>query len=202
MNCFTLKAASVSGSWVQFTLQDLPVPISDSQFILMSKPQSPILLLKTVRRGDTETGLYEGDVISFNNQEWLICYERGFYAINSHFVIMHFNNLTDWKLVGTNTTKMSDINLKLKSRHMFKYRNCYFRLNDIVSAVDDKLILKTFADPIDISEISQECGISYNKQRLYLGDKIHGSPIRLHKGRLCVSLNGEIVDITTMEVGK
>ena len=199
MDCFILKAMSVNGNWIQFSLEELPVPISDSQFVLMKKPQSPILTLKSIRRGDPDTGLFEGDVVQYNDCEWLICYERGFYAISSNFVITYFQNLTNWKLIGTNETKMSDINLKLKSRHMFKYRNCYFRLNDIVSAVDDKLIVRTFANPISTDEISQECGISFEKRRLYLGDKINNSPVHLHNGRLCISQNGEVVDITTME---
>ena len=67
----------------------------------MNRENSPILDLNNIRRGDPETGLYEGDVIEHDGDLWLICYERGFYAINQAYVIKYFENIDSFEYKGT-----------------------------------------------------------------------------------------------------
>lgn len=184
MNCFILKSISASGLWTEFTLNDLPVPIDNKSFILMARPDSPILDLSNVRRGDPSTGLYEGDVILCDDETWLICYERGFYAINDAYVVRYFDKLTDFQYLGVRENFNISIPLKLKKKHMFRYNTTMFHMQDIIAAVHGKLLLNMFADPVSPDLICQECAFTYNNHKVFLGDSVGSDIIHLSNGRL------------------
>lgn len=184
MNCFTLKSTSADGLWVTFTMADLPVPIDSKHFILMAKSGTPILDLGNIRRGDPESGLFEGDVILFEDDLWLVCYERGFYVINRAYIIKYFDSLHDIKVLGVRENYDIEIPLKLKKKHMFRYGKTVFVLQDIIAAVNGKLILNMFVDPIDTSGICQECAFTYEQHKVFFGDKVGNDHIHLSNGRI------------------
>lgn len=184
MDCFTLKSILADGTSLPFTLYDLPVPIDNRNYILMNRINTPILDLNNIRRGDPESGLYEGDVIQHAGEMWLVCYERGFYVINHAYVIKHFSDLDDYEYIGIRENLKIDIPIKTKRTHMFRYKTTMFHLRDIRAAVDGKLILSMFHDPVVIDEVHQECSFTYNGHKVFLGDEIDGDKIHLQDGRL------------------
>lgn len=184
MNCFTLKSILADGRQVIFTLKDLPVAIDNSHFILMNRKNSPILDLHSIRRGDPESGLFEGDVVVHNGDKWLVCYERGFYVINSAYIIKHFKDIPGYEYIGLRENLNIDILIKLKRTHMFRYKTVTFYLQDIRAAVNNKLILSMFTDPISPDDICQECSFTYEKHKVFLGDRVGNDVIHLEKGRL------------------
>lgn len=187
VNYFIMKALTVDNNWYEFSLEDIPTMIDESLFVLLGKENSPKLQLKTIRRGDPESKLYEGDVINFDGMNWLICYERGFYAINSIYVSKHLYQLSEYSYIGTCDDVDKIVPINFKSNHLFKYKDLIFRFNDITGGFDGKIIVRACKEPIEPKDIQQECCMSINKQKVYLGDCIDNSVVVLQGGRIALS---------------
>lgn len=198
MNCFIMKALTLDSEWYEFTLADIPTLQTQEQFVLMNKPGAPILRNKLLRRGDPETGLYEGDVIKYDGMLWLVCYERGFRVINSDYTLRYLYHLDNFTRVGFYTDIQGLPSLTFKKRFLFKYKEQVFRLEDIVGAYEGNLLLRSVSKPVPADEIQQDCGMRSNGTLLYLGDSVQGSPTRLAGGRVVYDRDdGELIDVAT-----
>ena len=197
MNYYIMKALTHNGSWFEFTMSDLPTLFNSTEFVLLGRKNTPKLYLKSIRRGDVDTGLYEGDVVSMDGCEWLICYERGFYAINADYVVKYLYDLIDYKFLGTCETIKSPAPINFREKHLFMYRDTIFRLNDIVGAYEGKLLLRSVSKPVDVQDIKQECCLSYKGSRLYIGSVLEDGIIEVHYGRVCLNKNGILTDVVT-----
>lgn len=198
MNYFIMKARTLSDEWYEFSLADIPTLQNREQFVLMSKPGAPILSNQRLLRGDREFGVFEGDVVKALGRLWLICYERGFHAINTDYSIKHLYQLGEFDKVGYCTEFMGLPPITFKRRFLFKYKEQIFRLEDIVGAYDGKLLLRSVSAPVDASEIQQDCGVRCGGPLLYLGDEVKESSIRLAGGRIVIDGgNGKLIDIAT-----
>lgn len=197
MACYIMKALTLNDEWFTFDMCDLPTVYAPNEFALLGKPNTPRLLLKTVRRGDRCTNLFEGDIISMEDDLWVICYERGFYAINSNYVIRYLNTLTEFEVVGDCTFMKSPVPINFREKHLFKYKDVIFRLNDIIGAYKGKLLLRSVSNPVDVNDINQECCLAHNGSRVFLGDIIDNEKVVLRYGRVCTVKDKKFTDITT-----
>lgn len=197
MNCFIMKALTLDNDWFEFTIKDIPTLFNSNEFVLLNRPNTPKMLVNSIRRGDAESGLYEGDVIVEDGIQWLICYERGFYAINTDFVIKYLYKLNDYEVIGDCKTVDTKIPIVFRQRYLFKYNEKIFRLQDIVGAYQDKFLLRSVSNPVPPEDVKQECCITYNGVRVYLGDVFDGYTVELHGGRITLCKDGEIQDLIT-----
>ena len=179
-----MKADTTSGSSYTFSILDIPVYLSNTEFILIKKDNSPILLGNTIRIGDEESGLYVNDIVKKNGVEYLISYERGFYGISRDYVRCYLSDLSDCKYVGTYDTMDFDIPVQKKKRIRFKYKTTIFTLHDIIGCFENKLLLRLDKTPVDPKLCQQEVGIYYKGKRLYLGDKTDQGTIIMQDGRI------------------
>lgn len=186
MQSFIMKALTHSHSnWYVFSISDIPVLVKPNLISLMRIPNSPILELDTTRRGDADTSLFEGEIVSYNDDEWLICYERGFYAINKDYVICSLTNLTGCtKLGDVGFDREFPVSFSVKQKLLFKHNSAIFRLESICGYFEGKLLLRSFKSPIDPNEVKQDCGCVYNDQKLFLGDVTPMGTVTLHNGIL------------------
>lgn len=189
-----MKALTLENSWYQFEMSDLPTLFSDNKFALLGKENSPLMYIDTIRRGDRDSGLYEGDVIRMNDDLWVVCYERGFYAINTQYITTYLDSLSDYEFIGVESDVDIPIPINYRLKHLFKYKDTIFRLNDIVGAYKGKLLLRSIHNPVDVSKIQQECCMVYNHKRIYLGDTINGNKVVLKYGRIILS-NGKDIQL-------
>ena len=197
MSCFAMTALSLSGQWTPFEIEDVPVTFTEDEFALLKRPGSPRLLLKTIRRGERETGLYEGDIIEADGDRWLVCYERGFYAINTDYVIKYLNQFDSFKLLGTLHDTSFPIPMTERAKHLFRYKDYIFRINDIIGVYLDGMILRCVSKQIPFDEIHQECCITYNKERVYLDDVFDKGKVCLYHGRVAFEKDGTYTDLAT-----
>lgn len=199
MACYIMKALTLNREWFQFEMSDLPTTFNTSEFVLLDKPNTPRLLLKTIRRGDRDTMLFEGDIIRMNNCNWLVCYERGFYVINSDYVVRYLNSLSEYEVIGDTLTHTSPVPINFREKHLFKYKDTIFRLNDITGAYGGKLLLRSVSGPVSVEDVNQECCLTHNGSRVFLGDKIGKSTVVLKYGRVVLKEKGKNIyrDIAT-----
>lgn len=193
-----MKARTLDNKWYPFTMQDVPTRINNSEFALMQRPNTPLLLLKEIRRGDDYHDVYEGDIIFAEGKEWLVCYERGFYAINTDRITRHLHTFSDFKIVDNCFDREFPIPILMRSKHLFKHRDVIFRLEDIIGSYDEKnVILRSFSAPVPSVEIQQECGVMLDSVRVYFGDIVNDKRICLYKGRVAYTDGNSYTDVTT-----
>ena len=198
MRCFIMKALTLKGKWFPFTLEDVPTRFNKEEFALLKRPNTPRLLLKELLRGDPESGLYEGDIIKWREENWMVCYERGFYIINEKYVTQTLDQLDNYELVGNCFDMEFPIPILRRNKCLFKYNNVVFRLDDIVGPCgNNHIILRSFKDPVPIADIQQDAGIMRNKLRLYFGDITNEGVVDLYKGRIVYRKDNTIVDVIT-----
>ena len=183
MNCLMLKAISTNQEWVTFTISDVPTPIQDGLFVLLMRPNSPILKLDSIRRGDEDTMLFEGDVIEEDNTRYLICYERGFYAIDSDYIVRSLDSFKEIKIVGNVDTVDIGVPISFKKTLLFKYKNCIFKINDIIGGTKDGIFINSLAEEIPFDRIQQDCCLSIAKKRVFLGDKFEDNTLTMSHGQ-------------------
>ena len=198
MKSFKMRARTLDRKhWYEFTIADIPMHFTPEEFLIFSKPGSPRLLLDTIVRGADMYNLFEGDIVLDGNEEYLICYERGFYAISHNYVIKHLDQLHDPIVIGSCDTMSFPVSIMEKKRHLFKYKDTIFRMQDIVYGEDGKLVISSIPRLIDPQDIQQECCMSYNKKKLFLGDCYKDSPVFLYKGRICANTPQGTIDCAT-----
>lgn len=198
MHCFIMKARTLDNQWYPFSISDVPTRFNEEEFALMRQPGSPRLVMNAIRRGDPDTGLYEGDVIEMEGDRWVVCYQRGFYVINELFITRFFGTLTEYKVVGDIYTIPMHITVLLRSKQLFKYKEFIFRLEDIIGGFDEShLILRSSNKPVPFDKISQECGCTWQGQRLFFGDELEDGTVMLFQGRVCLYKDEHYRDITT-----
>lgn len=193
-----MKALTLKNEWYQFTINDVPTRLTNTEFVLLNKANSPCLQLGNIRRGDPYTGLTEGDLILHEGDEWLVSYERGFYAINRNYINKPLYSIKNYDLIGDCYTKEFPLSILKRSKHLFKYKSTIFRMEDIIG-IDSKggLILRCLNHPIDVCAIGQEAGIVVDGTRKYFGEKTKEGTIRLYKGRIAYEKNNKFTDAVT-----
>ena len=186
MLSFIMKARTVSNvGWYTFSIEDIPVLVHENSLSLMRIPNSPLLCLNTVRKGDRDTMFFEGEIVQHNGVEWLICYERGFYAINKDYVVCKLEDLEGATKIGDYGIDYEfPISLSIKQKLLFKYKNTIFRIESICGSYQGNILLRSSEKPINPSLIKQDCGCMYNKEHLYLGDVTTAGTVSLENGIL------------------
>lgn len=196
MLSFMMKTLTVNNVWFPFSLHDIPCRIDENTFALLNRPFSPLLQLDKIRRGDYESGYYEGDIIDVNGVRNIICYKRGFYAINEEYQVTNLYQLPPaTKYLDQYDGENFSITVPFRHKQLYTYNGVQFRLDDIVGKFEDKILVRMFDSPIPPGEIKQECCMSYNDKRLYLGDDIEGKPAELHGGRVTIVKDDGVYDL-------
>lgn len=197
-NYFQLKARTLENYWQTFSIANTPVEIAEGMAVLLSKPNSPIILSKDIRRGEWEYNLFEGDIVESEDTRYLICYERGFYAIDENYTIKNLYQLKDPKVLGVKGYELDfPVHIKLVKTHMFKCFDIKFYIRQITRTEGDCIVLKAKGQAVPIQLVQQECCLSYEKQRIYLGDFIEDKKVEMHGGRICIETDAGYLDLAT-----
>lgn len=178
-------------------MKDIPVMMFEDKFVLMNKPGSPILRADTIMRGEPFYNVYEGDVIEADGDIWLVCYERGFYAINENYVIRFLYKFNDIKFIDRHDNVTGLPTVTFKKKFLFKIKDQVFVLNDIVGAYSGDCIFRTYSEPVKVETIQQDCGLRYNGNLMFLGDTVDGSTVELYGGRVVIHKDGQKLDLSS-----
>lgn len=196
MHYFIMKAQSHDKSWYTFDLADIPTLVAPNQFALLGKPGSPILDLKSIKRGDRKTGLFEGDILLMDGTKWVVCYERGFYAISEDYVTRYLYQLKDYKVIGDYFKDGFSTPINVRTKHLFKYKGNIFRLEDIVGgSANEYIILRSCSHVVKIEDIQQECCMTYDGTRIFFGDVFPEGTVELCGGRVCFDFGGQFIEL-------
>ena len=196
---FPMQARTLADdTWFPFTLADIPIRYDDDgHFALCNRVGTPLLSMSMIVRGDPETGLYEGNIVEYNDEKYVICYERGFYAINSNYISRNLYQIAGYKLAGDYWKDGFPIEIRLRMKQMFHYKKINFKLNDIVGHWGNSLLIRACQTPIDPNECQQECCFTYQDKKIFLGEEVNGHHVELAGGRICIHDEQGYLDLAT-----
>lgn len=200
MNFYSLKTYTVRNEPYIFSMLDMPFKISEKRFILAAKKNSPILRSDRILRGMDIPDLYEGDILRWNSDEWLVQYMRGFRLINRKTEVKMLYEISDYEILGDIYTLDFPVDPAIKKELTFKYRDDRIRLSDITGMYKNKLIVRGVTDKLDPTELQLEAGLALNDRSLYFGDLIKGKPLELYYGRPCIKTSDGVYDIETNQL--
>lgn len=158
----------MDGNFVQFCITDIPVKISDSQFILARREGSKVLKLGSIRMVMDHLPLGENDVISVDGAIYTVSYFKGFHAgpIAS-------DALKDYTLIQRGE--------KGSQKLLFRVDDFVFGIEKIMGLHNGKVVIQGLSRAIDAKEIQMSAGFRVNKRRMFYGDTLV-----MHKGRPCI----------------
>ena len=203
MTTLNLNAETLTGDRYVFSLNDVPVMLDDTQFVLMAKPNSPILLINTVITGMDIDGLFEGSIISDGKDEYVVSFKRGFAAMRADRTV---KKLTEFPMIlntGTFAEKEHAARPMCRQRILYKTNDMQFQIKDLIGIMDNNLVIRENYTKVCVEDIQQYAGISYNGNKVFFGDIIEGSPVHMYKGRICIMKDGkhfDLADNTFIEV--
>lgn len=196
-NDLILRAPTVNGDWNSFEIGDGPTRLTENTFILLGKPNTPVMYCD-VYRGDRESGLFEEDIVFFDDKSWLVCYDRGFYAINADYESRYLYTMKDCQYMGVCGHDL-DFPVKYYRRlhHKFSSYDVVFNLWDVQAVVEGGLEVARHKKPIPLADIHQECCARNNNRAMYFGYVYEGHTVNLYGGRIAYEEEGKYYDITT-----
>ena len=198
-----LSAKDTHGHYHQFSLADVPVLIDESSFVLMAKPGSPILTLESLVCGSDMDGIYEGSILSDSEgNEYVTSFKRGFAAMNVDRQVKKLCDIDGLTICKRRLDVAHSSNFLLcRQRLLYLYDGIQFQFKDFIGIVNGMPVIKESYTPVDMNKVKQYSGLSYNNQRVYLGDEINGGIVTMHKGRICLYKDDKYIDLTDeMEV--
>lgn len=202
MNYFILRARTICGSkWYQFDIRDVPVLIDDDgTFILLGKKRSPKLSMTEVHYGDSEYGVFEGDIIkTADGREFLISYSAGFAAIDADGIKHNLYCIGDFEVICDYTQHPLGAKFQLNTVHQYKYRDIRFSMRDILCGSGGFLSIRQSDELIDLSEVRQSARMRIDNEKIFLGDIFDGERVTIAGGRVAVTSGSGYYDIRRKE---
>lgn len=181
-----LRAQTLQNKTVYFGVEDAPVCINNRQTILCNKPNSPILLTKTIVRGVFPKEFFEFDFVCRKSDTKFIgyvVYTDGFYIWSPKTQeLTPIRDTSDLLFVeNTRTYRIDEINA-LRSSIRFSTGDRLFRLSRIMYS-DRKNVyveLKGSTGPVDINSIKMCTGVGKGRNELSYGQYLKDGVIELH----------------------
>lgn len=177
-----LRAVSVSGDFVYFSITDCPVIINERAVILLNRPNSPILQLRSIARGTDDDKMFEGDFVldcQYNVVGYVV-YNKGFKVSTPKGELIPFKE--DFKVLFNATTQLSNEVKSNKSMLTFVFEDTSFTLHSIVTCDRDVgYLFSKNLKSIDLSNVKFATGFKFNGRDLCYGDVMEDGVIVLHE---------------------
>ena len=191
--CYPIKAQTRTGEWYEL---DVPCLVNEEEFLLLRKPDSPILKFGKFIRGCDIPGIFEGDVLLCDGVEYTVLYHRGFILKDADKNVKYLYELKNYEKLR-NIVGDDNCDYNFPKKIYFKYRGLQIYPHSIKGATQDRVIIDGVGATFHFEEIGQEARLSYERKKLYFGDLVQGYPLELYYGRPVIKRDNDIYDIVT-----
>lgn len=195
MNVCSMRAKTLTGDFYEFTVLDIPVLTGGDELVLLGRKSSPILKYSTITIG-SDVGVYVGDVLYEDGQEWYVSMCKGVMACS--FTTSEWKRLYNFKSLNV----VRQVTEKEWKRYnigafqiRFKCRGTVFFIADIVGKYKRDLIVTIFKGRVNVNEVQQDVATTIKRRRIFLGDEYMNSKIIMCYGSLCIQDNFGVYDI-------
>ena len=174
-----LRGLTPSRKAVQFSIDDVPVCINDSMTILARKPGSPLIITKSIVRGDDNGTFYESDFVMGGERASFIgfvVYIDGFYiwhVLEDKFIPLRSTDGYTF-VANTQMYRLDDIN-KRRGKLRFKCNKYSFDINKIIYFRDSEMFItvKPTGAPIILGQINFGTGIFVENIEIHYGQVLN-----------------------------
>lgn len=195
-DCYPVKAFTRQGDLYEFSATDVPCYINKDEFVLLRKPDSPILQGGLLVRGCDIPGIFEGDILVSEGVEYVVQYRRGFVCKDANKRSKYLYQLKDYERIGS-VLDREDCTYTFPKKIYYKYRGNLIFPRSVQGAADNKVIIEGLGVTSHFDEIRQEARISYEDKKLYFGDLVDGYPLELYYGRPVIRHDDVVYDIVS-----
>lgn len=165
MPCFTMKARirNHPKEWFEFSIADAPLMIYPQEFVLQNRCGTPRLSTEDMVRGCEEYGVYDGDIIiGRNSNKYMVCYDRGFYAISESREYTLLEDIMPCTVIGNVFDDGFPVQHTATKHIQFKYKEVQFSFKDFQGISPKGYVVRSLCLPVRLNEICSDCGVSYN----------------------------------------
>lgn len=182
---YPFKAREVAADrWYQFTLSDIPVPVTSTSFALMNVPKSPLLSWGTVRCGMDTAPIFEGDIIRLSGIVYKVHRHADFSFEDTVTGRFYYNlpHLENFCLLGTYTVPAV--------YPKFKYKDLIFTMVNICGIYSETaLFIDKVKTPIPVKDIQQDTRLRVPSGSLFFGDLYDGEVVEMRNGSVMAGPN-------------
>ena len=200
MNSYNMRAFTREGDLYTFSVRDVPMHISDKEFVLALKRDSPILKSDVIMRGTDVGDLFEGDIVESDGIKYVVQYMRGFRLCSANNDIKFLYELKNYKVVGNIFTEDFPRRVPLRKKLCFRYRNSRVKLDDITGVYKGYAIVRGITSKLDPCELQQDAGLTYKGNTIFFGDIVDGQIVYMYYGRPVIKTPNGIYDIIKEQI--
>lgn len=178
--------------WFEFRIEDGPLMIHNNEFVLQNRPGTPRLITDDMVRGCEEYNLYDGDIVlAPNGKRYMICYERGFYAMDEDCNYTLLQDIVPCTTIGNAFDDEFPVPHKNTRKIQFHYKEITFSFKDFQGVHPYGHIVRSLCLPVNSCELYSDCGAKYNGKNLYWDDNVVFQYGRI----LYKNPNGELIPV-------
>lgn len=180
---------------VYFCIDDVPVCINDSMTILARKPNSPLIISKSIMRGDDSGDFFESDFVIGSMGKFIgfVIYTDGFYIWNVFAdKIIPIRKTDNYSFVqNTQMYKLDDINQR-RGKLRFKCNRYSFDINKIIYYKKSEMFItvKPSGTPIILGQINFGTGIFVDNIEIHYGQVLNDGIVVLNNYHPMLKLPG------------
>jgi hypothetical protein len=169
--------------------------LDKEQFFLMGSMNTPLLKIKPILRGTEDGQYFEGDILYFRNDFYLVVWEEGGFVARSGESVVSIAELDGCPVTATAILKnLALLNLPREMR--FKHNNHSFVIYRMKGISEENLIIGHDGwRAVPPSEVQQCTFMTMERDYLYFGDEVDDGIVVMHKGRVCVKRGEHITEL-------
>lgn len=181
-----LRALTLARDVVEFSASDVPIAINDSMLVLARRPNSPILLTKSVVRGLDDGSLFETDFVLSDSRHGVVgfvIYKDGFYIWDAQTdVVIPLRNTDGLRFIpNTQMHRVREME-PLRSKIRFGSEGRRFSMDRIIYYKDNELFItvKPSGPPITFGSLKYGTGVNVEDKELLYGQVVESGKVVLH----------------------
>lgn len=174
-----LRGLTLNRKVVFFSVDDVPVCINDSMTILARKPNSPLIITKTIVRGDDNGDFFESDFVMGGDKAGFtgfVIYTDGFYIWHVAEDKLEPLRSTDRYAFVQNTQmyRLDEIN-KRRSKIRFRCNRYSFDISKIIYYKNSEMFItvRPSGTPIILGQINFGTGIFVGNAEIHYGQVLN-----------------------------
>ena len=189
-----LRGTTMDSKPCVFTLDDIPVKITNKSVALTKEKNTALLLEDTIVRGDSEGGFFEGDLVldkSFNFTGYIV-YRKGFKVLradtNELMEIPELDSVIINSDINTHKKSVNEIDVEPIS---WIYNGHLIYIKNIITGKAGKIVTTSNIDrKVSTTQFRLYTGIVVNNKKLCFGDTYKGGVIKLHNHKPMIEMLG------------
>jgi len=200
-----MKGKSKKGNkTILFSLKDAPTLLDENSVILRNIPNSPIIVLNSIRRCSNVftidgKNIAEGDVLKsdYSKKLYTVVFNDGFRVVDNNNETMYLRELHAATIVGNSNIKDTETNM------MFQYGEESFGLPDILGTKGPYIIInRRHSSCLLLKRTNQLTNMrDSNKKKLALGRIVtlkdgRSGFTQLYRGQISVLVDSEYKDLS------